>query len=275
VDGVFKAYWTDPPPTNANNYRFVQDYSLGSFSPGTHTVRIKADGTNVIAESNEGDNEYTKTFSIGFNDNFAQRTVLSGKSGTAKGANVGATKQTGEPAHAGETGGASIWYSWTAPSSGRATIDTFDSDFDTLLAVYTGTAVNGLTPVASNDDAPFGNDQLQSTVTFNAVAGVTYQIAIDGYGAAAGHTVLHWLLAQQTTPPKIQTLSFSKTTGFTVVWTANAGSTYQVQRSTTPGFASYTVVKADIAGVTPTTSFTDNSSAAINATQMFYRVALQ
>ena len=275
VDGVFKAYWTDSPPTNTNSYRFVQDYNLGSFSPGTHTVRIKADGTNVIAESNEADNEFTKTFTVGFNDNFAQRTVVSGKSGTIRGTNVGATKQAGEPAHAGDAGGASIWYSWTAPSSGRVTIDTFDSDFDTLLGVYTGTAVNGLTPVANNDDAPFSKNSLQSTVTFNAVAGVTYQIAVDGYGAASGNTVLHWLLTEQTSPPKVKSLSFSKTTGFTVVWTANAGSTYQVQRSTTPGFASYTVVKADIQGVAPTTSYTDNSPAALSATQMFYRVVLQ
>jgi len=48
---------------------------------------------------------------------------------------VNATKEPGEPAHAGNDGGASIWYSWTAPSTGNVTITTEGSSFDTLLGV--------------------------------------------------------------------------------------------------------------------------------------------
>lgn len=64
VDDVLRASWTSPPPTLANYYRYVQDYNLGSLAPGSHTVRIKADSANVIAESDESDNEYTKTITI-------------------------------------------------------------------------------------------------------------------------------------------------------------------------------------------------------------------
>jgi hypothetical protein len=32
----------------------------------------------------------------------------------------------------------SIWWEWRAPSNGALTVDTFGSDFDTLLAVYQG-----------------------------------------------------------------------------------------------------------------------------------------
>src|SRR5439155_1190198 len=111
-------------------------------------------------------------------------------SGTATGSNSGATKEAGEPAHNGNAGGKSIWYRWTAPSSGTATIDTIGSAFDTLLAVYTGTAVSALTRIASDDDS--GGNRT-SKVTFTAVAGTTYQIAIDGYNGAAGSTKLNWL----------------------------------------------------------------------------------
>ena len=64
VDNVLRASWSNTPPTNANYYRYIQDYYLGSLSIGSHTLRIKADSGNVIAESNESDNEYTKTITI-------------------------------------------------------------------------------------------------------------------------------------------------------------------------------------------------------------------
>src|ERR1043165_8204813 len=111
------------------------------------------------------------------NDNFAGRIVLSGNNVTTTGTNVDATKETGEPNHAGSTGGHSVWWDWTAPATGDATIDTFGSSFDTLLAVFTGSSVSTLTFVASNDDS----GGLQSQVTFTAIGGTAYRIAVDGY----------------------------------------------------------------------------------------------
>src|SRR5262249_11395768 len=66
--------------------------------------------------------------------------------------NVGATKEPFEPAHAGNVGGHSVWYTWSAPATGPATFATVDSTFDTLLAVYTGNSVSILTQVAANND---------------------------------------------------------------------------------------------------------------------------
>ncbi len=71
------------------------------------------------------------------NDDFPGLT-LSGLPDSAGGTNLGATKQTGEPDHAGNSGGSSVWYSWTAPSSGTVTVDTCGSGFNTLLGIYTG-----------------------------------------------------------------------------------------------------------------------------------------
>jgi hypothetical protein len=96
-----------------------------------------------------------------------------------------ATKQGGEPDHAGNAGGASIWFKWTAPVSTEVSVDTCGSGFDTLLAVYTGSAVNALTPVASDDDAA-GKCSPKSKLTFAAVANTTYRIAVDGKNGAEG-----------------------------------------------------------------------------------------
>ena len=117
------------------------------------------------------------------NDNFAAAQVLTGTSANAQGSNVGATKEPGEPNHAGNKGGASVWYVWTPPATGVYTADTAGSSFDTLLAVYTGAAVNALTEVVSNDDT---GRLVTSSVTFTATAGTTYHIAVDGFNGDTG-----------------------------------------------------------------------------------------
>ncbi len=128
------------------------------------------------------------------NDNFTNATVLSGISGSLNGTNNAATKEAGEPNHAGNIGGASVWFRWVAPNSGTVTFNTTGSAFDTLLAVYTGTNVGALAQVATDDDTSANS---QSAVTFAAVAGTEYHIAVDGYnfgsGAAVGAYVLTWL----------------------------------------------------------------------------------
>jgi hypothetical protein len=101
---------------------------------------------------------------------------------------VKATKEAGEPRHAGINGGKSVWWTWTAPASGTVTIDTAGSKFDTLLAVYTGASVSALAAVASNDDS---GGTVASKVSFAATAGRQYQIAVDGYGGATGSIALH------------------------------------------------------------------------------------
>jgi hypothetical protein len=129
------------------------------------------------------------------NDDFAEATVISGTSGATNGYTIGASKEPYEPAHAGEVGGHSVWYSWTAPASGPVDFNTVGSDFNTTLAVYTGDSVSNLTPIASNDDDVGG--VFTSRVDFNAVAGRAYQIAVDGSGGDAGNLVLNWNMDSQ------------------------------------------------------------------------------
>ncbi|HXG48041.1 MAG TPA: Ig-like domain-containing protein, partial [Methylomirabilota bacterium] len=117
------------------------------------------------------------------NDAFADRLPLAGAVVSTSGSNVDATLEGGEPAHWPATpGGKSVWWTWTAPNSGPATITTAGSDFDTLLAVYTGASLGSLSLVANNDDT---NGTSRSGVQFTAAAGTVYQIAVDGFGSGA------------------------------------------------------------------------------------------
>jgi len=63
-----------------------------------------------------------------------------------------------------------LWYVYTATCTGTATISLCGSSFDTLLAVYSGTACANLTLIGCNDD--FCNQQSQLTI--NVVAGKNY-----------------------------------------------------------------------------------------------------
>jgi thiol-disulfide isomerase/thioredoxin len=134
------------------------------------------------------------------NDMFANRIVIIGTNVVVTGSNVGATRETGEPYHAGNTGGASVWWSWTAPRVGTVTISTAGSGFDTILGIYTGSLVSALTEVASDDDDP-DSSALTSKVVFDVVANQTYQIAVDGYGGDWGNVQLSVQLAPLTPPP--------------------------------------------------------------------------
>ena len=127
------------------------------------------------------------------NNNFANAQVVAGCSGTVIGSNVAGNKETGEPSHSpdGDAGGGSVWYHWQAPSSGSVTINTQGSTYDTLLAVYTGNSVSGLTSIGKNDDVDLGNI-LHSQVVFNATAGTVYKIAVDGWGGETGSVTLNW-----------------------------------------------------------------------------------
>jgi thiol-disulfide isomerase/thioredoxin len=133
------------------------------------------------------------------NDMFANRTVITGTNIVVSGSNVGATREAGEPYHAGEAGGASVWWSWTAPFSGSATIATSGSSFDTLLAVYTNTTLTSLVAVAMNDDDPEAYDYT-SKVEFDAISNQTYQIAVDGYSGDSGSIQLSVVLVPPPPP---------------------------------------------------------------------------
>lgn len=64
LDGVLLYSWPSTYPLDPNEYAYVDDYSIGSLSPGTHTLEIEADPDNDVPESEEADNEYVKTIVV-------------------------------------------------------------------------------------------------------------------------------------------------------------------------------------------------------------------
>lgn len=144
------------------------------------------------------------------NDNFASAQVISGCSGSVNGTNVGATRESGEPEHLpnpNDSGTHSVWYQWQAPVTASVDITTAGSNYDTVLGVYTGTALSNLTIIRQNDDVDPGIVQ-SSTVTFDAIAGTIYRIAVDGFDAGDGGDTglikLNWNQSNCTNPPALQ-----------------------------------------------------------------------
>ena len=122
------------------------------------------------------------------NDIFVDAVEIGGFRTSVIGHNIGASKESGEPNHAGNSGGRSGWWTWTAPSNVTVTLDTIGSSFDTLLAVYRGNSIQSLTPVVA-DDQSGGHDS--SRLFFSALSGITYRIAVDGFLGQFGTITLN------------------------------------------------------------------------------------
>jgi len=164
-----------------------------------------------------------------FADNFSERGQLTGFTNFVFGNSSSYTREPGEPYHDGDFGTQSAWISWIAPDSGTCTMTTTTNGlpgvsnlFDTVLAVYTGDVVSNLTYITSNDDDPTTNGYTsQSSVSFPAVAGVTYQVAVDGYGAGQGGSIYFRMNLPNsfpviTNPPQSQIANLGVTVTFQV-----------------------------------------------------------
>jgi subtilisin family serine protease len=129
------------------------------------------------------------------NDDFANAFILSGASVTRSISTSFGSREVGEPVHFHNNGqGETVWCVWTAPQTGRTTLDLSGSFFRGIIAVYTGNAVNALTLVARD-----GAENRFAQVTFDAVQGTTYRIAVDAWDFALNNAPLR--LQMVPTPP--------------------------------------------------------------------------
>ncbi len=64
VDGQQVGIWTADPPHKSNFYFFVEDFELGTLSPGIHSIQLIADSHSEIEETSEMDNSFTKSISV-------------------------------------------------------------------------------------------------------------------------------------------------------------------------------------------------------------------
>lgn len=144
------------------------------------------------------------------NDNFANAQSISGSTVSVDGTTEGATVEGGEPAPDPNSsdpspGEHTVWYRWTAPTSGSTIIDTCRANIDSILTVYTGSGLDTLDRVVDNNDdhSYCGSDSLGSKVTFDAQAGTTYHISVGDTGALQQSTFTLKLSGPDTTPPTV------------------------------------------------------------------------
>ena len=113
-----------------------------------------------------------------------------------------ATKEPGEPNHCDLVGGASRWITYVAPEEGVVRVTTEGSDFDTVLAIYSGAGTRFKDLVFEACDNNSGADGVTSAANVRVTAGTQYFIAIDGVGGATGTVKLGYEFA---TGPAIAT----------------------------------------------------------------------
>ncbi len=165
------------------------------FSAVVTSPEAGARAVHAVATDTLGRASFSETNVVTFivdplvNNNFANRLTLTTPA-SLSGNNTGAGTEGGEPTSFFGGGtflqwGATLWYQWVAPFSGTVTIHTLGSGFNTVLSVYTGPAVNGLTLVQRNDDYS-GTDSL---VSFAVTAGTEYQIQVGGFRPFGGGTI--------------------------------------------------------------------------------------
>ncbi|MCB0860372.1 MAG: hypothetical protein KDB54_06925 [Solirubrobacterales bacterium] len=130
------------------------------------------------------------------NDNFANAQVV-GPNLPVKvsGNNDFATEEIGEPNHGGYPDTSrSVWYSWTAPVSGRIRVKACSPDASFFVGVYTGNTFGTLT------DTSEYFYYAQCSRFFDAVAGTTYRFAVAGAPFAGTHGPFTFELRQVAIP---------------------------------------------------------------------------
>jgi hypothetical protein len=119
------------------------------------------------------------------NDAFAAPVWLVANPGSVGGSNVGATRESGEPDHAGAAVGHSVWYSWTAPADGFIYFTGTSEALSILVAAYRGSGLQSLVEEAADPGLTPGTPDT-SRIQFPVNAATTYHFAIDTTRAVTG-----------------------------------------------------------------------------------------
>jgi hypothetical protein len=168
----------------------------------THKIAYGASGQGFLFQALAGTDYYLRaasdaqlegTFTLRLdrvqpppNDDFINRIVLSGASLSLTTSNHFATPEPGDPL-ASSLGEQTIWWSWTAPTSGTASLRI--ANYNPLrFRVYTGTDMTNLVPVTV---LTYSFEQ-----TFVAEAGVEYQIGATTYSDYAREFTLELELTE-------------------------------------------------------------------------------
>jgi hypothetical protein len=227
--GSYESFELIYDPTTGDFYPQQEWYVFRSFSfpvAAGQTYQISCDGVNGTFGSASVGFTFIPPPSPPSNDNFAQRIPLTGVRPSVYGTTVAATRELREPLHGADSNARTVWYSWIAPSSGDAQVSAYNFSWNVPgnveVAVYTGSSLSTLTPVAIGS----------SSEQFYAVAGRNYQIAVVGTN---GLGVNFWLVFDNA-PPLPPQLASSQSTilkdhSFQVSATGATGQSFVIQAS--------------------------------------------
>jgi hypothetical protein len=129
--------------------------------------------------------------------------VMLGYNGTQIFNTTNAIVDTNAPSICGVAPGAAYWFSYQAPTNGIMTIDTTNSSFPTLLAVFTYTGVltsyADLISVACDNNSGVSGTNT-SSVQFATTTGGNYFIVVGGVNGARGIAHLNYSLNADPPP---------------------------------------------------------------------------
>jgi hypothetical protein len=119
---------------------------------------------------------------VALNDDCADAIVVPRVPFVDTQAAIAATTAAGDPQQSctlpdAPLNGASVWYVFVAPSSGRYVIETAKSDYDTVLSAFTGTC-GALDDVACSDDTA---TTVQSRLDLDLAAGARLVVEVTSY----------------------------------------------------------------------------------------------
>jgi hypothetical protein len=149
------------------------------FAEGTHVFRVRAIDAWRRPDPTPAEHRWEVRLPRAANDDLADAVTLATDVSVTANTSL-PTAEPGEPSHNrfSSLPYFSVWYRWTAPATGRASIDRCGSDFRTVTTAYQGEAVDRLRRVAGGDFCVF---------SFDVRAGETYLVAIDGEATNATH----------------------------------------------------------------------------------------
>ncbi len=206
------------------------------------------------------------------NDLFATRAVVAGAAFDVDGTTIEASIEANEPNPLPEgVAACSVWWTWTAPSTGWFELHTTGSAIDTVLAVYRGTSLTALSRVVANDDDSLSVALTTSSrVRFEASIGTVYQFVVHGYGGAQGAVRL--AMTPSTLPiERVNTITFSPVLADVTSQSRTVTITFSVLTSTALSFGYFDIYQPG-GGVFENMVFSDADRISGTATNGTYRL---
>ncbi|GAP12617.1 membrane proteins related to metalloendopeptidases [Longilinea arvoryzae] len=120
------------------------------------------------------------------NDNIAAATTINTLPYSVTQSTRAATIESGEPNYPiGSNNASSVWFRFSPTATGIFSVDTFGSNYDTVLHVFERGSMGTLSPIQGDDDEADPNLR-QSKILFTANRDTTYLISVTHYGNGTG-----------------------------------------------------------------------------------------